>query len=478
MMAENRVDNCDKMQIDKEETGIIGLDEVLNGGFPRSSLTLVCGGPGTGKTIIGLEFIIRGAEKNEPGILLTFEEREEDLRNYACKLNWDIEKYEQENLVSLICARIDPEAILSGDFDLKAIFAILEHKVKSLGANRVVIDAPDVFLRLLDNIARERAELHILHDKLRDAGLTTLMTVKGDTDNIFSSHYEFLEYMADCVIQLDQRVYEQVSTRRLRVVKYRGSSCSRNEYPFSITDRGVWIIPVTRANLQHHAFGESISTGISDLDELLDGGYRRNSCTLISGSSGTGKTTFVCSFAVSAAAKGEKILYLDFEESWESLTSCMVSPGIDLKKAKKTGNLYFQSSMPESQGIEEHLIRAFRKIEEFKPKYLIVDAISACRRMGSSHAAFDYLLRLINHCKTIGITSLLTNLTDTKDARDEITGIDLSSVIDTVILLRNLESEGRFTREIGILKSRGRKHSESIHQFKITDAGIQIIGEE
>lgn len=467
-------------QITKVSTGIVGLDEVLRGGFPEDSLTLLSGGPGAGKTMFGLEFLTRGAQNGHPGIMLTFEEREESLYSYAKNLNWDLRELEKQNLLSIISARIQPEAVLSGDFDLQGILGILRKKAEDMNAHRIVIDAPDVFLRLLDNVAKERAQLQILQEWLRDHSMTTVMSVKAQSgDKRFSSHSEFLDYMANCVIHLDQRVYDQIATRRLRCVKYRGSAYGRNEYPFGITDHGVWIIPITQASLQHKSYGENLSSGVAGLDKILGGGYRRSSCTLISGCSGSGKTTFACSFAVSATSKNERVLYIDFEESWDALANLMLSPGLDLKSAYESGLLRFVSNMPESQGIEEHLIQAFREIEDFKPDHIIVDAISACSRMGSRSAAFDYLLRLIDHCKQRGITAFLTNLVSTKGAAHEITGIDLSSVIDTVVILRNYELDGVYRRELGIMKSRGRNHSNKIHTFEITDDGIKINnGEE
>ena len=460
--------------IAKIPAGVRGLDEVLNGGVPKGAMTLISGGPGSGKTMLGLEFLVRGAMAGHPGILLTFEETELALKNYAAGFGWDLAEFESKGLLAIVSARIQPDAVLSGDFDLRGVIGILRQKADAMTAEQVVVDAPDVFLRLLNDIAKERAELHLLHEWLREAGMTTLMTVKSRTDQALASHYDFLDYMAECVIHLDQRVQEQVATRRLRVIKYRGSAYGRNEYPFGITDKGIWIIPVTQASLRHASLGEGLSSGVDQLDEILGGGYRRNSCTLLTGNSGTGKTTFACAFALSMVSLGERILYLDFEESWDALVSCMLSPGLDLRPARDSGKLKFISHMPESQGIEEHLIQAFRAIEAFEPHHLIIDAISACRRMGSEHAAFDYLLRIIDHCKQRGITTLLTNLTSTMDPGREITGIDLSSVIDTVIVLRNIEKRGRFVRDLGVLKSRGRAHSSRIHAFRITHKGIEI----
>jgi len=460
--------------VEKIQTLVEGLDEILHGGIPKGSMTLFSGGPGTGKTMLALEVLVRRAIDGIPGVFVTFEEREKDLQSYADGFGWDLAALKEAGKLAIISARIQPDSILAGEFDLRGILSILRAQITSIGAQCVVIDAPDAFLRLLDDIGRERAELQLLHEWLRDSDLTSIMTVKSKHEGASYLHYEFLDYLADCVLYLDQRVVDQVTTRRLRVVKYRGSSYGRNEYPFGITDQGTWIIPVTQASLKHRALGKAISSGVPALDALMAGGYRRSSCTLISGGSGTGKTTFAASFVLHATEQGERVLYLDFEESWDALVSCMLSPGLDLRPALETGMLRFVSTMPESQGIEEHLIQAFRAIAEFQPQHLIVDAISACRRMGSAHAAFDYLLRLIDRSKQLGITALLTNLSATDQLSQEITGIDLSSVIDTVILLRNVEIAGAYRREMAIIKSRGRDHSHHVHPFQITGNGIAI----
>ncbi len=462
-------------RISKIPTGIRGLDQVLHGGVPEGALTLLSGGPGTGKTMLGLEFLVRGAQKGIPGIMLTFEERETALRDYAAGLGWDLAAFENRGSLALISACIRPDAVISGDFDLRGIFGILRQKAADLQASQIVIDAPDVFLRLLDDVAKERTELYALREWLRDAGMTAIMTVKGESGDPLP--YGFLDYMADCVINLSQRVLDQVTTRRLRVIKYRGAAFGRNEYPFCITDRGAWIIPVTEAGLGHRAFGEPVLSGIAGLDAILDGGYLRNSCSLLTGGAGTGKTTFACSFALSATSNGERVLYVNFEESWDALVSCMLSPGLDLQPAREEGLLRFLSAMPESQGVERHLIQAFRAIEDFQPDHLILDAISACRRMGSGKVAFEYVIRLVGHCKERGITTLLTNLTSAGARREEITGMDLSSIIDAVIMLRNIEEGGMFRRKLGILKARGRDNSPHVHDFQITDHGVEVSQE-
>jgi circadian clock protein KaiC len=456
----------------KTPTKIRGLDDVLNGGIPTGGLTLLNGGPGTGKTLFGLEFLVRGALEGQSGIMITFEERKEALHRYAAAFGWDTAALESQGFLSLVEARLNPDGLLSGDFDLGGILAILRHQATTMQAKRVVIDAPDVFLRLLSNHAKESTELYRLISWLRDQNLTALMTAKSDLTGDSLSEYEMLAYAADCVIQLDQRVLEQVTTRRIRVIKYRGSSFGRNEYPFSMTDQGIWIIPITETQLNHTALGKPFLTGVPGLDTLTGGGYLSASCTLITGTSGTGKTTFAASLARTTTANGRRVFYINFEESPDSMVACMLSPGIDLRPALQAGLLRFLSVMPESQGIEEHLIQAFLEIEAFKPDIVVVDAISACRRMGSHNAAFDYLLRLIDHCKTRGITSLLTNLIDGANEAREITGLDLSSMIDSVLILRNAERNGQFRRELSILKMRGHRHSNQVHEFEITDQGV------
>jgi circadian clock protein KaiC len=461
-------------QMLKIPTRIRGLDDVLGGGLPAGGLTLLNGGPGSGKTLIGLEFLARGALEGRPGVLITFEEREEALHRYAASFGWDTTALENQRLLSIITARFDPQGLLSGDFDLGGILAVLHHKAEQLQARQVVIDAPDVFLRLLNSPGKERSELYKLITWLHDQQLTTLMTVKADRSN-FSSDYEFLDYMADCVIQLDQRVIEQVSTRRMRVIKYRGSSYGRNEYPFAITNQGVWIIPITGTELRHPALGAPLPSGVTGLDALLNGGYLHSSCNLVTGTSGTGKTTFAAAFTRASTANGKRVFYINFEESPDSMITCMLSPGIDLRPVLEAGLLRFLSLIPESQGIEEHLIQAFRGIEEFAPEIVVVDAISACRRMGSRNAAFDYLLRLIDCCKNNGITSLLTNQTEDVKDTQEITGIDLSSMIDSVIILRNVERGGQFQRELAVLKARGKRHTNLVHVFQISDDGVAVL---
>jgi circadian clock protein KaiC len=461
-------------EIQKVATQIAGMDEVLLGGLPAGQTTLISGGPGTGKSVWGLEFLYRGAAAGEPGIFVTFEERAPAVRQNALILGWDLAPLEQAGKLFLMEAHVDPQAVLSGDFNLKGLMAIINGKATAMRASRIVIDALDVLLRLFDDAARERNELYVLHDWLIDHDMTAVLTVKTSEDGDSSGRYEFLDFMANCVIYLDQRVTEQVATRRLRVLKYRGSGFGRNEYPFCITGEGINIIPISTAGLNHKALGPKVSSGHPGFDALLDGGYRRSSCILISGTTGTGKTTLASAFARSACERGERVLYINFEESQEAMVSGMLSPGIDLRPAVQAGTLRFLTAMPEAMGVEEHLIRAFKAMKSFQPDHVIVDAISACERMGTKGAAYDYLMRLVNACKEQGITAIFTNQTSGFREENEISGIGISSIVDTVIFLRYLEIGGEINRMLMVMKSRGSKHSNQYREFLITDRGIDI----
>jgi len=437
-------------------------------------MTLLNGGPGSGKSLIGLQSLLHGARAGEPGILILFEERADAVRLNARSLGWDLAALERTNKLYLFDARLNPGAIVTGDFSIKGLLAILDRQVKSMRARRLVIDAVDRLVQLYDSASRERQELSSLHEWLLDRKLTTIMTVKAMPEDDRRSRHAFLDFMADCVIDVDQRVTTQVATRRLRVVKYRGSGYGRNEYPFIIGENGINVIPITSNVLQHPAPGPRVSTGLTRLDDLVAGGYKRGTSVLIVGTAGAGKTTLGCTFAQAACRRGERVLYLSFEESPESLVSNMLSPGLVLRPLIKRGQLVVQSYLPEAMGVEEHLFHALQALDELRPKHVIVDAITACRRMGSESAAFEYLMRVLNACRERGITCLYLNQATGTDIVAEISGIGISSIIDTAVLLRQLPIDGTMTRQLIVMKSRGTPHSEQFHEFRITDRGIDL----
>lgn len=459
--------------IPKVPTQIAGLDGILEGGFPRGRTSLACGGPGSGKTVLALEFLCRGAMAGDPGVFVTFEETADAVRMNARSMGWDLAAMEKAGKLAIVEARLSGDEVLAGDFDIQGLLTIVGGHTTRIRARRVVMDALDVLLRLYGDTERERSELSRLHDWLIDRKLTSVLSVKTYRDGADGAQYEFLDFMADCVIRLDHRVLGQVATRRLRVIKYRGSGFGTNEYPYVIGERGVVLFPLTQSELTHKALGAKVSSGLAGLDAMLEGGFRRASCVLLAGSSGTGKTTLASAFARSACRRREKVLYLSFEESEEAMIAGMLSAGIDLRPAVRAQKLVIQTAMPEAMGSDNHLVRVLETINTFKPDHVILDAMSACVRMGSEQAAFDYLMRLVAVVKERGITCIMTNQS-LAGGYEELSGIGFSSVVDTVIQLRFVDAGQEIGRQILVIKSRGSGHSNRREPFYITDQGIEF----
>jgi circadian clock protein KaiC len=466
-------DDPSAVPIAKAPTGIAGLDAILIGGLPRDRTTLVGGGPGTGKTLLGLEFLYRGALAGEPGILLTFEERPESVRRNARTLGWDLEALERDGRLRILDGNVPTNIVTSGDFDIRGVLAILGGQVRDLGARRLVIDAADLLLRLFRDPHRQEEQVLDLHDWLLENPLTTVITVKASQQQ--SEAAGRLEYLTDCVLQLDHRVQGQLSTRRMRVLKYRGSPFFSNEYPYVIGSRGLVLMPVTSMSLLGRPVGPRFPSGVPGLDVLLGGGLFRGSSVLIGGSSGAGKTLLGCTMAVAASARGEGVLYVSFEESYASLAHSVRSAGIDLDAASRDGRLEFRTVMPEAAGIEEHLCRIFEAVERQRSDHVFVDAINAAERMGSEQAAFDFLVRVVAHCKATGATCVLLNQTDPRHAVDQISGMGISSMIDALLTLRQIWHDDKtHQREMLAIKIRGTGHAHAWNTFRITDAGVDF----
>ena len=474
LATSNKTPKIKSRQIPKACTGISGLDEVLHGGFPDKRTTLIKGSAGTGKTVMGLEFLYRSAVNGEPVILVSFEETAEAIRQNAMALGWDISTLEKSGKFFLWEAKIDRGTVISGDFTIDSLLAVIKGKAEQIGSRRIMIDAIDVLMRIFEDPVKERNELYRLHDWLIEQQFTTILTVKANNESGTTYRHELLDYMTDCVLLLDMRVVNQVTTRRLRVIKYRGSPFASNEYPYIITKQGNIIMPITAMELTHCPLGEKITTGNKDSDKLLDGGFQKGSSILIAGPTGSGKTTLAATFTKKACSQGSKILYISFEESKEAIVSAMLSPGIDLQAAIEKENLEFHTIMPEALVSEEHLYRILQKIEIFQPEHIIVDAISACHRMGTKESAFDFIVRLIEICKQRNITSILLNQSASNKQQIEISGIGISSIIDTLIKLRFIENEQEINRDLVIIKSRSTYHSNRHHFYSITDKGIYI----
>ena len=454
----------------KTSSGIAGLDSILRGGFASQRTTLLQGDTGTGKTIIGLQFLLSGAGNGEPGIFISFEERADSLRQNALSMGWDLGQLEKDGKLIILDVMPDPKAMMTGKFDFSGLFAILEGAVRTLNVKRIVVDAIDVLLQLLNDPGLERNQVYLLHDWLTEHKLTALLTAKLSGD---VPEYPFIEFLTDCVIRL--KSINEDRQRLLRVVKFRGSGFSSGTHPYTIAEHGLILIPLADMEMRYETIGGHISTGLPMLDGMIGGGYRKGSCVAMAGASGTGKTTFACQFASAASKRGERVLYINFEESANNMIAMMKSSGLDLESAVKSGNLNITSQLPEAAGPEEHLYDDIKSIEAQRAQHVIIDAVSSCKRMGSDKAAFSYLLRLLNYCRKNGITVLLTNQITGFQQAHEIYGIGFSSLIDTMIFLDYVQIGGEVNRTLMILKSRGSEHSNQYREFLITEKGIHFM---
>jgi circadian clock protein KaiC len=455
-------------------TGISGLDEVTAGGLPRGRPTLVCGSAGCGKTLLAMEFLVRGAiQFGEPGVFMAFEETAPELTENVRSLGFDLDRLIQQKLPAVDHVHVERSEILeTGEYDLEGLFIRLGFAIDSIGAKRVVLDTIETLFGGLSNTAILRAELRRLFRWLKEKGVTAIITGERGEGTLTRQGLE--EYVGDCVILLDHRVTEQLSTRRLRIVKYRGSAHGTNEYPFLIDEAGFSVLPITAMGLDHAASTERISTGIPRLDTMLGGvGLYRGSSILISGTAGTGKTSLASHFADAACRRGERCLHFAFEESPSQLLRNMRSIGINLEPHRNKDLLRFVASRPTSAGLEMHLAIMHRRIEEFEPALMILDPISNFIAAGTDLEANRMLVRLVDYLKSRGITAVFTNLA-TGGRAQEATELGISSLIDTWILLRDIELGGERNRGMYILKSRGMAHSNQIREFLLTERGVQL----
>jgi len=463
--------------IAKVKTGIQGLDEITFGGLPAGRPTLVCGSAGAGKTMLAAEFIVRGAtEFREPGVFMMFEENADELTENVRSLGFDLDDLVAKKKISLDYVRIERSEIEeTGEYDLEGLFIRLGYAIDTVGAKRVVLDTLEALFSGLPNHAILRAELRRLFRWLKDRGVTAVIT--GERGDHALTRYGLEEYVADCVILLDHRVTDQISTRRLRVVKYRGSAHGTNEYPFIIGQKGISVMPITSLQLDHSASKERVSTGIPRLDEMFAGqGVYRGSSVLISGSPGTGKSSIGASFAAAAARRRERAIMFAYEESSAQLIRNMRSIGLDLEPYVKKGLLQIHSSRPTLQGLEQHLVMMHDEIAQFNPSVVVVDPISNLSLEDSSIEVKPTLLRLIDLIKKQGITAVFTSLTtDENIAGAETSEVGVSSLMDTWLLLRNQEYNGERNRTIFVLKSRGMNHSNQVREFVMTENGIDLI---
>lgn len=458
-------------------TGIQGLDEITYGGLPQGRPVLLCGKAGCGKTLMAMEFLVRGAtEFNEPGVFMAFEESVQELTQNVASLGWDLEKLISEKKLSIDHVRVERSEIEeTGEYDLEALFIRLGFEIDAIAAKRVVIDTIEVLFSGLENAAIVRSELRRLFLWLKSKGVTAIITSESAENSLTRHGLE--EYVSDCVIRLDQRISHELSTRRLQIIKYRGSRHGSNEYPFLIKEDGISVLPITSVGLDYPVTTEWISSGIKRLDTMLGGkGFFRGSSILISGTAGTGKSSFCAQFADATCRRGEKCLFFVFEESAQQIIRNMRSIGIDLETAVNQGLLQFQALRPTLYGLEMHLVNILTTVSEFQPDVIILDPISNLTYgMVNDVQVKSFMMRLIDYLKNKNLTTIFTNLNEGNRAFVEYTEIGVSSLADTWILLRTIESNGERNRLIHVLKSRGTQHSNQVREFLLTDQGVQLL---
>ena len=473
-MAESNNTHSTFAGLEKSPTGISGLDEITDGGLPKGRPTLIAGGAGSGKTLMSMQFLAQGALKyDEPGVFVAFEESAKELTQNFASLGIDLGDLTARNKILIDYIYIDSSEIEeTGEYDLEGLFIRLGSAIDSIGAKRVVLDTIEVLFSGFKNYAILRSELRRLFRWLKCKGVTAIVTGERGDDTL--TRFGLEEYVADCVILLDNRMEKQIATRRMRIVKYRGSKHGTNEYPFLIEENGISVLPITSLGLDHTVSTEKISSGIEWLDNMLGGkGYFRGSSILISGTAGIGKTSFAAHFVDAACRRGERCLYFAFEESPSQISRNMSSIGIDFNSCINAGLLQIHASRPMAHGLEIHLMDMRKFIDDFQPKGVIIDPISNLTNVGTDSDVKFMLTRLIDYLKTKGITTLSISLMDHEEEGQSHQGI--SSLMDTWIRLRTFENSGELNRGISIVKSRGIAHSNQIREFLITDLGLKLI---
>ena len=459
----------------KERTGIPGFDEITAGGLPAGRPTLVCGSAGAGKTLFAMEFLVRGATLfDEPGVFVSFEETDEELTKNVASLGFDLNQLIADKKLLLDYVFIERSEIEeTGEYDLEGLFLRLAHAIDTIGAKRIVLDTLEALFSALPNEAIIRAELRRLFRWLKEKGVTAVITCERGEGTL--TRYGLEEYVADCVILLDHRVENQISTRRMRIIKYRGTSHGTNEYPFLIDEAGFSVLPITGLGLTHKAPTERISSGIPRLDTMLDGrGFYRGSSILVSGTAGTGKSTIGAHFVEAACKRGERALFFAFEESQDQIMRNMRSIGIELERFVKKGLLQFHNARPSAYGLEVHLALIHKAIAEYEPSVVVVDPITNFLAVGDELQTKAMLTRLIDFFKLRQITAIFNSLTSSANEIED-SEVGVSSLMDAWILLKNIESNGERNRGLYILKARGIAHSNQVREFILTARGIELI---
>jgi circadian clock protein KaiC len=463
----------DRTYLPKTRTGISGFDEITFGGLPRGRPTLICGGAGCGKTLFGIEFLARGATQfGESGVCISFEETAQDLAVNVASLGFDLVKLQKQRKLVIDQIYIDKNQIAeTGEYDLEGLFVRLNTAIDAVGAKRVLLDTPEALFAGLSDVGILRSELRRLFGWLKEKGVTAVITAERGEGTLTRHGLE--EYVSDCVILLDHRVQNEAVTRRLRVLKYRGSLHGTNEYPFLIDESGIAVLPVTSLGLSYPASTERISSGVPVLDEMLGGkGFYRGSGILVTGTAGTGKTSLGGHFVDAACGRGETAVFFAFEESSQQVVRNLRSIGLDLGRWIKKGLLHIEAARPSAYGLEMHLVRMHHLLEQYKPSVVVLDPISGLIPGGSLHDVNSVVLRIVDSIKQRGATAMFNSLAADDDLQS--TDMNISSLVDTWLLVRNVEVNGERNRVLYVLKSRGMAHSNQIREFNLTSRGIEL----
>ncbi len=467
-----------EFQLEKCLTGIKGFDEITEGGLPRDRITLLSGTTGTGKTLLGIDFLVSGANQyKEPGVFMSFEETEDELYKDIASLNFNLQALVAEKKIVLDFVVLERKDIQeAGEFNLEGIFVRLEHAIDSIKAKRVVLDSIESLFAGVKDAGILRLEIKRLFRWLKDKKVTALIT--GEVQQGAFTRHGLEEYISDCIILVDNRVREQIATRRIRIIKYRGSNHGANEYPFVIDNNGLSVIPITSAGMDQPGTAERVATGVASLDKLFQGGgYTRGSTVLVSGTAGTGKTSLATAFAVETCRRGEKCLYLSYEESAGQLVQNMSSVGFDLEPLVKQGLLKMVSTRPSFFGLEMHLLDLYKLLTEFQPTAVVIDPLTSLLGQGNKFEVQSMLTRMIDALKSRGITGFFTSLVSSAADNDTSGEIGVSSLIDTWMVVRELEeNQGRRrTRGLYIVKSRGMGHSSDVQKLVMSDDGLLLV---
>ncbi len=459
----------------KAPSGIPGFDDITQGGLPRGRTSLVCGGAGAGKTLFCMQFLVGGIlEHDEPGVFIAFEETEDDLTQNVASLGFDLQNLLETGKLAIDHIRVERSEIEeNGEYNLDGLFIRLELAIRSVGAKRVVIDTLETLFGGLENYSILRSELRRLFLWLKEQGVSAVITAERGEGALTRHGLE--EYVSDCVILLDHRVSDQISTRRLRVVKYRGTIHGTNEYPFLIDEDGITVMPITSVGLEHAVSEQRVSSGIAALDAMLGGpGYYRGSTVLVSGTAGAGKSSLSAHFADSVCRQGERCIYFSFEESPEQIVRNMATIGVDLGRHRRIGLLKFVAARPTAHGLETHLALMYKHVREFEPQAVVVDPVGNLTSSGNRYEAHLMMVRLIDFLKMHNITVVLTSLNGGGEAQEK-TDVAISSIVDTWLLVHSVEANGERNRGLYVLKSRGMAHSNQVREFVITENGVDLL---